>query len=93
VRRLEAIDDLLDRDDGGARRGKHRFLLHAGDPPQQHVPFAVRLLRVDDRHVRTDGRHGSEALAGERAVEEFHLRVVRRQIAAEVSAQHPERQT
>jgi hypothetical protein len=47
---------------------------------------------VDDRHVRPDRRHRGEPLAGERAVDELHVRVVLRQVAAQIAAQQAERQ-
>ena len=60
------VHDLLDRDDRPSRR-EHGFLLHADDPFDQHVALAIGFLRVDDRDVGPERRHGCELLAGERA--------------------------
>ena len=63
---FEALDKLLDRDDGRSRR-EDGFFLHADDAFEQDVAGAIGLLRVDDRDVGPVRRDSRQVLAGEGA--------------------------
>ncbi|MCY1496378.1 hypothetical protein D9M68_303130 [compost metagenome] len=90
-RRVQVVDDFFDGDDAALGR-QGRFLLHAEDAPEQHVALAVGLLRVDHGDVRANRGHGSQLFTGERALDEFDVRVDLRQVGTGVGAQYGERQ-
>src|SRR6187401_193215 len=52
----QVVDHFLNSDDG-ACRGEHNLLLHAYYPLDEHVPFAIRSLGVDDGDIWPQGRH------------------------------------
>jgi hypothetical protein len=83
------VHDLLDGDDRLLGR-ENRLLLDAGDPPHRDVAFPVRLLGVDDRYIRAEGRDGRQILSGEGAGQHPDRGRAARQIRAGVPPQDPE---
>ncbi len=82
---LEAVDDLLDGNDGFLR-SQHGFFLNAHDAPDHHVAEPIRLLRMDHRHVGPRRRYGGELLLGERTLDALDSRVVLRQVGPQIAA-------
>ena len=90
--RLEAIDDLLDGDEGSVG-GEDRFLLHAEDAPEGHVAGPVGLLGVNDGHVRTQCGHRRQPFSGERTGHRLDRCRALLEPGARVSPQHGERES
>src|SRR6266851_794063 len=88
----QVIDDFFYGDDHTGCR-ERSLLLDANDPFDEHVPCAIRPLRVNDGEVRSKGRNGGESFAGERAFDKPDTRVdsykIRALIASEDGARQP----
>jgi hypothetical protein len=68
------VHDLL-HGDHRPLRAEHRFLLHAGDPPQLHVAGPVGALGVNHCHIRVERGHRGQPLTSERAGDRADRRV------------------
>src|SRR5690606_26511416 len=90
-RGTEVIDDFFHSHDAALGR-QYGFLLHPDNALDQHVALAVSTLGVDDGDIRAYRRYRRQAFAGEGAFDESDLVVDHGQIAADVTAQHSERQ-
>ena len=85
------LDELLD-DDDHAIGGEGRLLLAAEQAPHLGVATGRGALRVDDRHVRLQRRHGVDRLLAVGRIDRPDQRVRHRQVGLEVAAQREERQ-
>jgi hypothetical protein len=90
-RRVQIVHNFFHRHDHFFRC-QRRFFLYSNNPVNQHIAFAVRLLRMQDAHIRTQRRSRRQNFAGERALNGFYFFIMLRQIGANVSAHHRERQ-
>src|SRR5882762_1686630 len=78
--------------DDDALRGEGGLLLHAEQSPDLRVALRIRALRVHDRHIGIECRHGGQRFAGVRAGHRLDARIGARQIRPGVVAQRPEGQ-
>src|SRR6266704_1317544 len=74
TRNAQVVDDLLYGHYHVGRRERGLFL-HPDNPFDEHIPRAVRSLRVNDREIRSDGGNGGKPFTAEGTFDKPDTRV------------------